>query len=276
VQKLWRIQTSAVSNINILSKTIPVNSFIENDEHNVALNLRGVPMVNRFVARDNDLFRLEEALMPILGPDIRRKVFVLYGLGGIGKTQLAVEFTRKHQRTFSASFWLDGSTHESIRQSIAGIATQLPERQISEASRNFKGAAGELDMVIFDVLRWFSRPGNDRWLLVIDNVDRSYLATDQDPDAFDVEKYFPDADHGSVLITSRLEELRQLGSSHKLKGMNEDQGKSLVEFRAGKVLEGKKWYGSYSITSTNPVRIGRTCTRIRRIAACACSGWLLY
>jgi hypothetical protein len=197
-------------------------------------------MVNKFVARHNDLFRLEEALMPILGPDIRRKVFVLYGLGGIGKTQLAVEFTRKHQRTFSASFWLDGSTHENIRQSIAGIATQLPKRQMSEASRNFKGAAGELDMVIFEVLRWFSRPGNDRWLLVIDNVDRSYLATDQDPDAFDVEKYFPDADHGSVLITSRLEELRQLGSSHKLKGMNEDQGKSLVEFRAGKLLEGKK------------------------------------
>ena len=197
-------------------------------------------MVNKFVARDNDLVRLEEALIPSLGYDMRRKVFVLYGLGGIGKTQLAVEFTRKHQRTFSASFWLDGSTHESIRQSIAGIATQLPERQMSKASRNFKVAAGELDMVIFEVQRWFSRPGNDRWLLVIDNVDRSYLATDQDPDAFDVEKYFPDADHGSVLITSRLEELRQLGSSHKLKGMNEDQGKSLVEFRAGKVLEGKK------------------------------------
>ena len=93
-------------------------------------------------------------------------------------------------------------------------------------------------MVIDEVLSWFSIPENNRWLLVIDNVDRAYPLTDQDPDAFDMEKYFPDADHGSVLITSRLAELTQLGSSHKLEGMNEDQGKSLIELRAGKVLEG--------------------------------------
>ena len=196
--------------------------------------------MNKFVARDSDLVWLEEALIPILGCDMRRKVFVLHGLGGIGKTQLAVEFVRRHKRTFSASFWLDGSTHDSIRRSIAGIARQLPKTQMSEASRNFKRSAGELDMVIAEVLRWFSIPENNRWLLVIDNVDRAYPLANQDPDAFDVEEYFPDADHGSVLITSRLEELRQLGSSHKLKGMNEDQGKSLVELRAGKVLEGIK------------------------------------
>ena len=210
------------------------------DEYNVALSLRGVPTVNKFVARDSDFVRLEKALIPISECDMRRKVFVLHGLGGIGKTQLAVEFARRHQRTFSASFWLDGSTHDSIRRSIAGMATQLPTTQMSEASRNFKGSAEELDMIIAEVLRWFSIPGNDRWLLVIDNVDRAYPSVNQDPDAFDVEEYFPDADHGSLLITSRLEELRQLGSSHRLGGMNEDQGKRLVELRAGKTLEGIK------------------------------------
>jgi len=225
---------------NVLNETISINSFLVSDEYNVALSLRGIPTVNQFVARDSDFVRLEKALIPILGCDMRRKVFVLYGLGGIGKTQLAVEFARRHQRTFSASFWLDGSTHDSIRQSIAGIATQLPKSQMSEASRNYNGVSEKLDMVIFEVLRWFSIPENNRWLLVVDNVDRAYSPADQDLNAFDIEKYFPDADHGSVLITSRLEELRQLGSSHKLKGMNENQGKRLVELRAGKALEGIK------------------------------------
>lgn len=119
-----------------------------------------------------------------------------------------MEFARRHQRTFSASFWLDGSTHNSIRQSIAGIATQLPEKQISEASRKYNGAVGELDIVIVEVLEWFSISENNRWLLVIDNVDRAYSPADGDPDAFDVKKYFPDAVYGSILITSRLKELR--------------------------------------------------------------------
>ena len=128
----------------------------------------------------------------------------------------------------------------ALQESIASIATRVSKTQMSEASKNFKGSAGELDMVIAAVLRWFSMPENNRWLLVIDNVDRAYPLANQDPDAFDVEEYFPDADHGLVLITSRLEELRQLGSSHKVKGMNENQGKNLVELRPGKVLEGIK------------------------------------
>jgi adenylylsulfate kinase-like enzyme len=51
---------------------------------------------------------MEKVLLPRSRMQMRRKVFVLYGLGGIGKTQLAVEFARKHQSTFSAIFWLDG------------------------------------------------------------------------------------------------------------------------------------------------------------------------
>ena len=62
---------------------------------------------------------------------------------------------------FSASFWLDGFTHNSIQQSIADIAMQLPKMQMSEVSRNFKRAASELDMIIVKVLRWFSIPENN-------------------------------------------------------------------------------------------------------------------
>jgi len=46
---------------------------------------------------------LEQTLLPRRQYG-RQKVFVLYGLGGIGKTQLAVEFARRHYRKFSSVF----------------------------------------------------------------------------------------------------------------------------------------------------------------------------
>ena len=55
----------------------------------------------------------------------RQKTLVLHGLGGIGKTQLAVEFARQHYLKFSAVFWLDGRSEDSLKQSIAGSAGRI-------------------------------------------------------------------------------------------------------------------------------------------------------
>ena len=209
-----------------------------NDTYNIPFSLRGLPIVNKFVPRDDEMNRLGNVLVPAPDHEMRRKVSILHGLGGIGKTQLALEFARKHREVFSAIFWLDGSSRNAIRLSIAGIASRLPATQISEGARNSKLAADELDAVINEVLRWFSLPKNNRWLMVIDNVDRAYSSAGHDPEAFDVEGLFPDADHGSILITSRLKELEQLGSSHKLDSMNTAQGIRLLEYRMGRVPEG--------------------------------------
>ena len=206
--------------------------------YNIPFSLRGLPIVNRFVPRDDEMSRLENVLVPAPDHSMRRKVFVLHGLGGIGKTQLALEFARKHQKAFSANFWLDGSSHDAIRQSVASVTSRLPLIQIGEAARNFKQAAGELDVVIDEVLRWFSLPTNSQWLMVIDNVDREYPSAGHDREAFDVGKFFPEADHGSILITSRLKELEQLGSSYKVDSMDEAQGTRLLEYRMGRVPEG--------------------------------------
>jgi hypothetical protein len=168
-------------------------------------------------------------------------VFILYGLGGIGKTQLAVEFARKHQRTFSAIFWLDGSTHDRVCRSISEVAQRLPENQVPESSRKFShGSAEDIQNIIKNVLQWLSRPGNDKWLLAFDNVDRDHdRATEQqDPDAFDVKKYFPTADQGSILVTTRLSRLEGIGGSSKVTEMSEAQSRSLLEARAGRSIEG--------------------------------------
>jgi len=184
--------------------------------------------------------RLTQVLLPTSTDQIRRKVFIVHGLGGIGKTQLSVEFTRKHQRSYSAVFWVDGSTNERLRRSIADLASRLPQHQISEGSRTYsqRGSAN-VDEVVEDVLKWLSQPLNDQWLLIFDNVDREFSGPSRDPEAFDVKEYFPTADQGSILITSRLMSLCQLGTDLKLKPVDKLQGSSILENSLGRSVEGE-------------------------------------
>jgi len=197
-------------------------------------------VVKTFVPRNVEMTRLTQVLLPTSTDQIRRKVFIVHGLGGIGKTQLSVEFTRKHQRSYSAVFWVDGSTNERLRRSIADLASRLPQHQISEGSRNYshRGRAN-VDEVVEDVLKWLSQPLNDQWLLIFDNVDREFSGPSRDPEAFDVKEYFPTADQGSILITSRLMSLCQLGTDLKLKPVDKLQGSSILENSLGRSVEGE-------------------------------------
>jgi len=197
-------------------------------------------VVKTFVPRNVEMTRLTQVLLPTSTDQIRRKVFIVHGLGGIGKTQLSVEFTRKHQRSYSAVFWVDGSTNERLRRSIADLASRLPQHQISEGSRNYshRGRAN-VDEVVEDVLKWLSQPLNDQWLLIFDNVDREFSGPSRDPEAFDVKEYFPTADQGSILITSRLMSLCQLGTDLKLEPVDKLQGSSIFENSLGRSMEGE-------------------------------------
>ena len=148
---------------------------------------------------------MKQVLLPTSTDQMRRKVFVLHGLGGIGKTQLSVAFARDHRENYSAVFWIDGSSKERLRRSIADLTSRLPQHQISEISRSYSQEKDtDVDEVVQDILRWLSRRSNDRWLLIFDNVDREFSISSKDPEAFDVREYFPSADQGSILITSRL------------------------------------------------------------------------
>jgi hypothetical protein len=153
--------------------------------------------------------------------------YILRGLGGIGKTQLAVEFARRHHRHFSAVFWLDGRSEDSLRQSIASCASRIPQGQIAETSRA-EGSV-DLDAVIRDVLGWLARSDNTTWLLIFDNVDREYSKNSSDAEAYDIKCYLSGADHGTVLITTRLARLEQLGESQELGKVDKTQAKAIFE-----------------------------------------------
>jgi Cdc6-like AAA superfamily ATPase len=102
------------------------------EKHKVPFSLKGVPLVNRFVRRDAEMRELEEFFHRNKPCSTRRKVLLIYGLGGIGKTQLAIEFAREHQDRYSAVFWLNGSSKDMLQQSFVDIARRLPQDRAND------------------------------------------------------------------------------------------------------------------------------------------------
>ena len=123
-------------------------------------------------------------------------------------------------------FWLDGKTEDSVKQSIAACASRIPEGQIAASSRTFSTTSGgDINVVVKDVMRWLRLEDNTDWLIILDNIEQH--------DAYDITGYFSGADHGSVLITTRLAGLEQLGTSRGLGKLSKDQAQDIFQQRYG-------------------------------------------
>ncbi|KAF9728645.1 Nephrocystin-3-like protein 2 [Paraphaeosphaeria minitans] len=190
-------------------------------KHKVDFHLTGVPTVGKFIQRDAEMQKLEQLLLKNTGLVSRRRVVVLHGLGSIGKTQLVIEFARKHHHRFSSVFWLDGASEASLKQSWGEV---------------LKLSTIDINMAVRECLRWLSLPTNQHWLIIFDNVDRDYHDKD-DVQAFSVKTYFPSRDYGSILITSRLASLRRLGSGLKVETVETEQARAILESNAGRIFD---------------------------------------
>ncbi|KAL1622693.1 hypothetical protein SLS54_004711, partial [Diplodia seriata] len=173
----------------------------------------------KFLPRTDVTQLLEQALQPNTNPS-RRKVFVLHGLGGIGKTQVAIDFARQSKASFDSIFFVDGRTEKNLTSSLASHADCV-QHPLALYSGSTSGSmkirsADEIRAHIKRFLDWLSLSNNRRWLLIFDNVDSLPWI----PGGFDLAQFFPAADHGSILITTRLASLDSLGLSHKLGKMD--------------------------------------------------------
>lgn len=210
----------------------------DNRKYHIPFSLKKVP-VAKFADRLRDTGALERVLLPKHHRNERR-IMILHGLGGMGKTQLAADFARRHKNTFSAILWLDGSSESSIRQSLAAWADQILEGRLPEdLGTQGDRQAGDVDEGIKRVIAWMNIKGNSNWLLIVDNVDRDYRMREEDPEAYDLESYLPEADHGSVLVTTRLPHLGQLGSPWELRKVDIDHARAIFETWYNKSIRGE-------------------------------------
>jgi hypothetical protein len=154
---------------------------------------------------------------------------VLHGLGGIGKTQLAIRFARDHKDDFTAIFWLSGKSRDTLLQSLSSVLPRLPDEAQTIKATNKE----EIEKCARQVLQWLAIPGNSRWLLIFDNIDQYSSVHGGPGDGYDISDFFPATDHGSILITSRLQSLTELGESFPIKKLEYKDAIRLLLQRSG-------------------------------------------
>ena len=186
---------------------------------------------------------MKEQLLPGEVSD-RRKICVVHGLGGIGKTQLVIEYAILHQAKYTAFFWLNGKTEESLIQSLMLLAARLPKGQIADVNAGKVKGLEESRQKAQKVLQWFALKGNNQWLLVYDNIDKTSWGEDENFDqnvwassTYDISQYFPRCEAGSIIITSRLLRLRDLGREVALGRLDVIDSLLILEKHAGRSLK---------------------------------------
>ncbi|GHP00567.1 tetratricopeptide repeat protein [Reticulibacter mediterranei] len=131
----------------------------------------------------------------------------LWGLGGIGKTQVAVEYAYRSASQYRAVFWLEAETQESLMRSLCHIAEQLqlPEREAAEQAQ-----------MVGAVKRWLAaHPG---WLLIADNVEELDL----------LQMVLPPMREGALLITTRRQALGPLAEPLEVPPLSEEESVTLL------------------------------------------------
>lgn len=177
---------------------------IKREDFLVTFSLADAPETQHFIAREGELDEMQRAL----SGNGSRRVVILQGLGGIGKTQLAVEYSKRHRDDYSAMFWLNIKTESTLKQSFARVAEQILRSHPSADRMGSVGAGESLDHTVDAVKAWLSLPDNFRWLMIYDNYDNPRVPGHQNPTAVDIGKFLPEAHQGSVIVTTRSSQVK--------------------------------------------------------------------
>ena len=120
-----------------------------------------------------------------------------------------------------------------VLQSLSAFGRRAGVDGISEQIANAAQQAPDMEAEAAAVLRWLALEGNHQWLIIFDNIDRDVRSSEEDTQAFKVISFLPSADHGSVLITTRLSSLSKMGQSTKVGSLQLDQAQELLSYHSG-------------------------------------------
>jgi hypothetical protein len=159
-----------------------------------------------------------------------RRVVILHGLGGVGKSSIALEYSFRYSESYTAVLWADATSEASLFRTVRDIAEKLVSHYASQGIpygeiATFLRLSGLLDpngqimaeaeetRVARAIKEWLAVKGNGRWLLVLDNYD--------DIDAVDINCLLSTCDAGHVIITSRRSDIQGLGRTIEIDEIDE-------------------------------------------------------
>lgn len=167
-----------------------------------------------FTGREAVLQSLRQRLIP--GAKTTALTQSISGLGGIGKTQVAIEYAHRYGEYYTAILWIPADSLEVATAVWLQVATHvlgLPEQQ-------------EAEQQIAAVKRWLQKRHN--WLLILDNVE--------DPQSI-LSAFVPSKHQGSVLITTRRRDLGALAHGEMLPLLSEEDAVLFLLRRAGRIAK---------------------------------------
>ena len=164
-----------------------------------------------FTGREEVLMHLHTMLH---SGNIAASVQAVSGLGGIGKTHIAVEYAHRFRDDYSSVFWVRAETRESLLADVVTLATllNLSEKDEQDQMRSVQA-----------VKLWLEKQTN--WLLILDNVEDFALLAD----------ILPSQNKGHIVLTSRAQATGAFAQDIRLKEMEREEG-ALLLLRRAKVL----------------------------------------
>ncbi|KAI1571289.1 HET multi-domain protein [Pyrenophora tritici-repentis] len=174
------------------------------------------PRNELFVGRESQLQSMERAL---LLPNIHRRM-TIYGLGGCGKSALALEFAYRalagHAKRLV--FWVPAMSQESFKLAYREIGVRLRIPGISDDNADVKRLVKETLNL-----------GNvGDWLMVVDNADDSQVLVGVDNENHESARlidYIPHSNKGAILFTTRSRKAATDLTQSDILGLN-DMGKA--------------------------------------------------
>ncbi|KAF3062845.1 Nephrocystin-3 [Trichoderma lentiforme] len=160
----------------------------------------------------------------------------LVGLGGVGKSQLAIEFAHRFVEEHSDVwlFWIHAATQARVEEGFRLIAdaVKLPERKQPQA-----------DIPLL-VKNWLSIEHNGRWIIILDSADDSevlYSTDHSDHSKRSLAAYIPKSRNGAIVLTTRNRSLAsKLTGGYKhiidVDTMSETDALTLLERKMGSPL----------------------------------------
>lgn len=141
-----------------------------------------------FIGRELEMDKMKEFLkLQSQSQGNQQRPLILGGIGGIGKTQLAISYAKRHHNDYTSVFWLDATSETTLKESF---------RRITEVIFDIQDPQGfDAGQILGKIRGWLSDEKNRDWLLIFDNYD--------EPDQFRIKDYFPSASHGAIIITTR-------------------------------------------------------------------------